>query len=170
MINEFAQIVGLLSAFSSGREAREALELAEFQNWLSQHNHQDIIRLIESDSNTAIFVKAYLNKEIPEIQGKLDKIIDLISTLTTVPEPDQVTFSGKHFLRGVTLLGLEHVMHSNLLPEDFEFARSYLLEMVGEHCQYNEYVLEKMVRDCLLRKDTASEILNKFWLDLTMYS
>jgi len=35
MIEQFAVIVGLLSAFSSGREAKSALEIAEFQSWLA---------------------------------------------------------------------------------------------------------------------------------------
>ena len=45
MIAEFAQIVGLVSAFVSGREASKALDMAEFLQWLSENNHQDIKRM-----------------------------------------------------------------------------------------------------------------------------
>lgn len=42
MIAEFAQIVGLLSAFSSGRQGDEILDIAEFLKWLAEHNHEEI--------------------------------------------------------------------------------------------------------------------------------
>ncbi|WP_231879452.1 hypothetical protein, partial [Methylomonas koyamae] len=70
------------------------------------------------------------------------------------------------FLKGVVLLGLERVMSSGLQSEEFDIAHSYVCEMIGDHSYYNKYVLEKMVRDCLQRKNSASHVMNTYWLDL----
>jgi len=128
------------------------------------------VQLLNSDMKTNIFVKSYLNQQIPEIQLKLDTIINLVQVITNDSESDEVKYSGKHYLKGVTLLGLERVIHSNLTSEEFDIAHSYVVEMIGDNCSYNKYVLEKMVRDCLLRKNTASDTLSTHWLELTGYS
>jgi hypothetical protein len=170
MIEQFAVIVGLLSAFSSGREAKAALDIAEFQGWLTEHNHEDIVQLLNSDMKTNIFVKSYLNQQIPEIQSKLDTIINLVQLMANDGDSVEVEYSGKHYLKGIALLGLERVIHSNLSSDEFDIAHSYVVEMIGDDVSYNKYVLEKMVKDCLLRKNTASDTLNIHWLELTGYS
>lgn len=170
MVEQFATIVGLLSAFSSGRGANKALDLSEFQVWLVEHNHDNIVQLLNSDAKTNTFVKAYLNQQVPEIQIKLDTIINLVKIMTNDREDDEAGYTGKHYLRGVVLLGLERVINSRLEPEEFDIAHSYVSEMIGEHSHYNKYILEKMIRDCLYRKNTASHIMNIHWLDLIEYS
>lgn len=167
MVEQIATIVGLLSAFSAGRDAKKTSDIAEFQTWLSEHNHEDIVKLVTSDAKTNIFVKAYLNQQIPEIQSKLDRLINLVQVIANNSEANEVEYSGKHFLKGVLALGLERIIGSGLHSEEFEIAHSYVCEVIGEHSRYNKYVLEKMVRDCLQRKYTASQILNMYWLDLT---
>ncbi|ATG88401.1 hypothetical protein [Methylomonas koyamae] len=166
MVEQFATIVGLVSAFSSGRGAKQALDIAEFQAWLFEHNHGDIVKFLNSDTKVTIFVKAYLNQQIPEIQSKLDTIINLVQVMVGNSEADDVEYTGKHFLKGVVLLGLERVMSSGLQSEEFDIAHSYVCEMIGDHSYYNKYVLEKMVRDCLQRKNSASHVMNTYWLDL----
>jgi len=170
MIEKFAIIVGLLSAFSSGREAKSVLEIAEFQRWLTEHNHEDIVQLLSLDMKINVFVKSYLNQQIPEIQSKLDTIINIVQLMENDGESDEVEYSGKHYLKGVTLVGLERVIHSNLTPEEFDIAHSYVADVIGDGASYNKYVLEKMVRDCLLRKNTAYDTLNIHWLELAGYS
>ncbi len=166
MIEQFATIVGLLSAFSSGRGVQDASGLAEFQTWLAEHNHKDIVHILENSSKTNIFVKAYLNNEIPEIQRKLDLITDLVLTFVKGPVQDEAEFSGEHFLKGVMLLALERIIGSGLRQGDFDIALSYAEEMVGEHCDYNKYVFEKMIRECLRRQCTATAIQSTYWADL----
>lgn len=170
MVEQLATIVGLLSAFSSGRGANKALDIAEFQVWLAEHNHENIVQLLNSDAKTNTFVKAYLNHQVPEIQSKLDTIINLVKIMANDREGDEAGYTGKHYLKGVALLGLERVINSRLEPEEFDIAHSYVSEMIGEHSHYNKYVLEKMIRDCLHRKNTASHIMNMYWLDLIEYS
>jgi hypothetical protein len=167
MVEQIATIVGLLSAFSAGRDAKKNSDMAEFQSWLSEHNHEDIVTLVASDTKTNIFVKAYLNQQIPEIQSKLDRLINLVQVIANGSEANEVEYSGKHFLKSVLTLGLERIIGSSLHSEEFEIAHSYVCEVIGEQSRYNNYVLEKMVRDCLQRKYTASQILNMYWLDLT---
>lgn len=167
MVEQFAAIVGLLSAFSAGRGAKEALDVSEFQAWLSEHNHIDMLALINSDAKTNVFVKAYLNQQIPEIQSKLDTLINLVQVIAEDGETKDVEYSGKSFLKGVLRLGLEHVISSELHLNDFEIAHSYVCDVIGEQVHYNKYVLEKIVRICLQRKHSVSKILSMYWLDLT---
>ncbi|MFB9867073.1 hypothetical protein [Vreelandella sulfidaeris] len=169
MVDQFATIVGLLSAFSSGRNAKKALDLAEFQVWLSEHNHEDVIELINFDANINLFVKAYLNKQIPEIQNKLDTIIELVIFLGHNNQSGEIEFSGKSYLKGVLLLGLERLINSGLGTEDFDIAHSYIVDVIGDNSRYNEYVLEKMVHVCLQKKNTASHVFYTYWPDLVEF-
>ena len=166
MIEQYAAIVGLVSAFASSRGSQKALDIAEFQAWLSEHNHEDIVRLLNANAKTHTFVKAYLNQQVPEIQTKLDTIINLVEVMASDSEESDDVFSGKLYLKGVVLLGLERIIVSGLRSEDFEIAHAYMYEMIGEHSKYNKYVLEKIVRECLLRKNTAADVLNVYLTDL----
>lgn len=167
MVEQYAAIVGLLSAFTTGRDVNKILDMAEFQAWLAEHNHGDIVRLIESDSRTSIFVKAYLHQQVPEIQRKLDTLVDLVKAMANEGERDEVSFSGKHYLKGVLKFGLERIIDSRLDSNDFDIAHSYVCESIGDSVYCNKYVLEKMIRVCLERTYTSSQILELYWLDLT---
>lgn len=167
MVEEFAMIVGLLSAFSAGREANKASDIAEFQHWLTKHKHEEIIELLKNDAETNSFVEAYLNQQIPEIQTKLDTIITLVQTIATERMGDnEVGYSGRHYLKGMVLIGLERVMHSGLGVNDFDMAYAHVTDIIGAESLYNQYVLERMIRDSLERKVTASNILGTYWADL----
>lgn len=166
MIEQYTAIVGLVSAFSSGRGSQNALNIADFQVWLAEHNHEEVVQQLSTNVQTQIFVKAYLNRQLPEIQSKLDFIINLVGSLASEPLMDESVFSGKHYLKGVVLLGIERIIESGLHSEDFDIAHSYVCELIGESIYYNRYVLEKIIRDSLLRNQTASHILNLYWLDL----
>jgi len=83
MVAEFATIVGLLSAFSSGRSGQQQLELSEFLAWLSEHNHEDIKKSIESNQATTGSIKALLNKGLVDVHEKLDDISDRLAILSS---------------------------------------------------------------------------------------
>ena len=81
MIAEFATIVGLLSAFSSGRQASEQAAVSDFLAWLSEHNHEEIRTAIESNHATTVSIKALLNKGLDDVHKKLDDISNRIAIL-----------------------------------------------------------------------------------------
>ena len=83
MIAEFATIVGLLSAFSSGRKADEHASMTEFLEWLTDHNHEEIRKLIESNQSTTISIKALLNKGLDDLHTKLDDISERLAILAS---------------------------------------------------------------------------------------
>jgi hypothetical protein len=83
MVAEFATIVGLLSAFSSGRSGHQQLELSEFLAWLSEHNHEDIKSSIESNQATTVSIKALLNKGLVDVHEKLDDISERLAMLSS---------------------------------------------------------------------------------------
>lgn len=83
MIAEFATIVGLLSAFSSGRKASEQAAVSDFLAWLSEHNHEEIRTSIESNHATTVSIKALLNKGLDDVHKKLDDISNRIAILAS---------------------------------------------------------------------------------------
>lgn len=167
MVEQYAVIVGLLSAFTTGRDVKNVLDIVEFQAWLSDHNHDELVRLIDTDTRTNIFVKAYLNQQVPELQRKLDTIIDLVKAMAGEGRQDELAFSGSHFLKGVLRIGLERIIDSRLNSNDFDIAHSYVCELIGDDVCYNKYVLEKVIRVCLERSYTSSHVLEMYWLDFT---
>ncbi|ATI02826.1 MULTISPECIES: hypothetical protein [Cycloclasticus] len=166
MVEQFAVIVGLISAFSAGRELNKATDMAEFQSWLIEHNHQDILALITESNKSSRFVKAYLNQQVPEIQGKLDKLIYLVENLAGEDGSDELEFTGHHYLKGILRCSFENIFNSNLSSNDFDIAYTYVTDWIGDSARYNEYVLEKMVRESLKRKNTISQLIDKYWFDL----
>jgi hypothetical protein len=83
MIAEFATIVGLLSAFSSGRKTEEQTAISDFLAWLSDHNHDEIRALIEKNQATTISIKSLLNKGLDDVHHKLDDISNRIAILAS---------------------------------------------------------------------------------------
>lgn len=86
MIAEFVQIVGLLSAFSSGRQTNEILHMQEFMNWLNEHNHEELRKSIEQSQVTAIGIKTLLSGSVEQIQKKLDYLSEQVSVLASHSE------------------------------------------------------------------------------------
>lgn len=86
MVAEFATIVGLLSAFSSGRTGQKQLELSEFLVWLAEHNHDDIKQSIEANQTTTISIKAILNRGLVDVHEKLDTISERLAILASRSE------------------------------------------------------------------------------------
>ncbi|WP_339462995.1 hypothetical protein [Pseudomonas sp. EA_105y_Pfl2_R69] len=83
MIAEFATIVGLLSAFSSGRKTAEQTAISDFLSWLSEHNHEEIRASIENNQVTTVSIKALLNKGLDDVHQKLDDISTRIAILAS---------------------------------------------------------------------------------------
>ena len=86
MIAEFATIVGLLSSFSSGRQSDKLLNIAEFLQWLTEHNHSEVRELIEQNQTTSISIKALLNNGVDDISKKLNGISEQIAVLASRSE------------------------------------------------------------------------------------
>lgn len=86
MIAEFSQVVGLLSAFTTGKKIDEILELAEFLEWLTEHNHTELRQKIEANHATTVSIKAILNKGLNDVHTKLDHISEQLAILATRSE------------------------------------------------------------------------------------
>ncbi len=78
----FATIVSLVSAFMTGRDVATNTELVEFQTWLSEAGHGELKQAIEDSHTTAIYVKALLNHQLPQIIEKLNTFLDKQNTLS----------------------------------------------------------------------------------------
>lgn len=83
MIAEFATIVGLLSTFSSGRQSDRLLTIAEFLQWLTEHNHLEVRELIERNQSTSISIGTLLKSGVEDISKMLNGISEQIAVLST---------------------------------------------------------------------------------------
>ncbi len=79
----FATIVGLLSAFSSGRQSDSISELTEFISWLLEHNHQELAQSIEQNATTAASIKALLNLHNEELHDKLNDLGETMALIAS---------------------------------------------------------------------------------------
>ena len=86
MIAEFAQIVGLLAAFSAGRQSDELINATEFLKYLTEHGHEDLRKTIEQNQTTTISIKALLNYRLDDVNGKLNDISDRLAILASRSE------------------------------------------------------------------------------------
>ncbi|MBF6650416.1 hypothetical protein [Methylobacter sp. BlB1] len=167
----YATIVGLLSAYATGRDVQKGLEIDEFIEWLIEHNHQKIVEEIQRNQATSIFVKAFLNREIPEIQLKLDSILALVQSLIERQSENSDAPVGMplnhHYGKKMLTFLFEQFKSNRFSISNFDYAleeTEYLLK--GHLEKVNPYVLETMVRECLSSRISATEIVHKHWLNL----
>ncbi len=83
MIAEFVQIVGLLSAYETGRQLSDVRGIASFLEWLTEHNHNEVRDVIEQNQVTSISIKALLSTGIDDINRKLKEISSQVATLAS---------------------------------------------------------------------------------------
>ena len=166
MIEEFSQIVGLLSAFTASRDGIKLQNVVEFNSWLLKHNHKEIVELVNNNASTSVFVKAFLNRELPQIQLKLDTLTAMVELLVKKQdEPaENIKPANIHYAKNVLILMLQRDIAGKYSINDLDVVCKEIEEFLqGESINYNRYVLQQIVRECLECKETAYSIVNKHW-------
>jgi hypothetical protein len=168
VLQEFVQITGLLSAFAAGRDAGADKKVSEFMAWLIEHNHKDVLQQINRNSQTLVYIKAYLNNELPEIQSKLDTLTLMVEELikSSLDEEDVASSYKKAYEKNVLILHLQRDIVGGSVTDVDE-----ALRLINDWCEsayYNKYVLAQIVRECIANDGTAYEIVNKHWYALSM--
>jgi hypothetical protein len=69
-----ATVVGLLSEFIAHRKSHQAATFDEFQAWLAEHRHEDVVALLKSNEKVSIGLKALFNESSEKILAKLDAL------------------------------------------------------------------------------------------------
>lgn len=166
MIEEFSQIVGLLSAFTASRGGTKLNNVAEFNNWLLEHNHIEIVELVNNSVSTSVFVKAFLNRELPQIQLKLDTLTAMVEFLVKQQEEpaENINPANTHYAKNVLILMLQRDIAGKYSISDLDVVCKEIEEFLKAECvNYNRYVLQQIVRECLECQETAYSIVNKHW-------
>jgi hypothetical protein len=70
----FATIVGLLSEFVSQRRSEKGASLDEFENWLAERRHDEVIQLLRTVSAVSIGTKALLAETRDVLLARLTAI------------------------------------------------------------------------------------------------
>lgn len=81
MVAEFAQVVGLLSAFSSSRASKQHMELSEFTQWLLEHGLNELAEKIQQNQETQVSIKALLGRGLDDVSEKLSVVSDQLAAL-----------------------------------------------------------------------------------------
>lgn len=82
-VSAFATIVGLLATFKNERKIKSDNEYKEFIEWLNEHQHREIIDLLELNTNTTISIKALLNQDREMLLGKLESIDQMLASISS---------------------------------------------------------------------------------------
>lgn len=169
MIDEFAQIVGLLSAFTSSRDASKAQDFAEFNAWLMEHNHHEALKSINSNTKAISFVESYLNRQLPEIQSKIDILTAMVQVLieSQSNSNDEISPRRTAYVKNVLILILQRDIFEKYSVTDLDEILKYVEDIfIADGILYNRYVLKEILRDTLSSKLSAYEIVNKHWNSL----
>jgi hypothetical protein len=70
----FSTIVSLLADFVSQRRAENDASLEEFKTWLADQRHTEIIKLLDSNTERTIGIKALLHQSHSEIISRLEQL------------------------------------------------------------------------------------------------
>ena len=90
----YATVVGLISAFSSGRQSDKAAEITDFMLWLIDHNHQELVDVIKQNQTASIGIKSLLNQTASDLNSKLDYLGETLGQLSKrIPDFDKLTES-----------------------------------------------------------------------------
>ena len=169
MIDEFAQIVGLLSAFTSSRDSSKAKDFAEFNAWLIEHNHHEALKSINSNTKAISFVESYLNRQLPEIQSKIDILTAMVQVLieSQSNSSDEISPRRTAYVKNVLILILQRDIFGKYLVTDLDEILKYVEDIfIADGILYNRYVLKEILRETLEAKKTVYDIVNDNWHEL----
>lgn len=79
----FATIISLLADFKSGRDASSSKDFDIFLEWLIKNNHDDVVNLLEFNTQTTIGIKILLNKNNNVLLDRLSKIDNLLAAIVS---------------------------------------------------------------------------------------
>jgi hypothetical protein len=163
-IDRYTAIVGLLSAFSSGRGPGQAQTLAEFQAWLSDHNHRELATTAGYNSGVASFIEAYLNRQLPHIQSKFDVLMSMVEVLIERGGVEGVSNGiGEHYAKNATIMFIGEAMaYPGSIDKPYIVAGiMHMLDL--SMLQHDKNSLDAMVDDIVGRKHSAVAVTNEYW-------
>jgi hypothetical protein len=108
----FATIIQLIGQFKGERGAESTKTYDEFRAWLADNRHEDIIKLLEQNSNTLIGIKLALSEDrqvLIEMLKDLDRKMAILAAAT------------------ITLTPLAQALHPDVTisPEALNFLQSF---------------------------------------------
>lgn len=82
-ITGFVTIVGLLADYVSERRNGKAATQQDFEVWLADNRHVEVLRIIQQNQATSLSIKALLSEGNDAIVAKLQRLDETLATLAT---------------------------------------------------------------------------------------
>lgn len=82
-VSAFATIVGLLASYKSERRAASDDQYKDFLAWLSEHRHEEILRLLEANGRATISLKALIHEDQAILLSRLESIDKILATIAS---------------------------------------------------------------------------------------
>lgn len=77
----FTSIVGLIADFLSHRRANESKDYDAFVSWLAENRHEELVRLLGQNADTATSIKILLQKDHMEVLSMLEQLDRRVATI-----------------------------------------------------------------------------------------
>jgi len=82
-VSAFITIVGLMSSFASGRDAKNAATMAEYIDWLRRNEHGQTAELILNNAKLSRAIEAMLSQQHEEVVRRLNEIDRVLAEVAT---------------------------------------------------------------------------------------
>lgn len=162
----FASIVGLLGQFQASRGSADQADYKEFLQWLVDSNHEEVKSLIETNTKTAIGIKALLNQNHDVLLQKLDALDSALSSFGSLipgfsdissglyPSGGQLSEQAKQLLTQFQNTGASKVLEYHTLDGvSLKYLDGKEREMTISDPRFLEDDLKTLVELGLLRQD-----------------
>lgn len=110
---------------------------------------------------------------MPEIQLKLDSILALVQMIIECQQESQgkplEQDLGQRYAQRIIIFVFEQFKNEKIKIDSYDCAFGFTKELIeGYLKEFNTYVLEAMVRECLISRTSATEIVHKHWGNLVL--
>lgn len=172
--SSFATIIGLLSAFSSGRNSQSTAEITDFLTWLIEHNHRELAKTVELNFSTSTSIKTLLNQQSSELNEKLNtlsetmalvasRVPDLTDFVTSILPSTELSEQAHSIILQMQKNKTEFFLVSKSMNREPQLIASNGGSITYSEAQFLHDDLETLVELSLLRLDYTSQGSEKFY-------
>jgi hypothetical protein len=82
----FASVISLIADFKAQRSDQDSAEYADFAAWLSEHHHEEVLKLLNQNVSTSVSIKALLSQDRRVLRERLEALDKTLAALASSVE------------------------------------------------------------------------------------